>query len=231
MTGIAAAIAGNGIGVAGTCPACHILPIKAANSQGFLSSYDVFQALEYAVNDHTIEGIPENPNPADIISMSFVFGASNSYLASGIGNASAAGAILVAAAGNHGSSTLRWPAAYPEVIAVTATDENDAKTSISTYGSWVDIAAPGISIWTTTYQNTYTTSTGTSASTAMVSGLLGLMKSRNPSLDQNRSLHILQATAAPVSGFPEIGGGRIDAYHAVLRSRTPRLWYIEATYI
>ncbi|MFH1072716.1 MAG: S8 family serine peptidase [Nanoarchaeota archaeon] len=218
MAGIIAAQTNNGIGVAGTCPNCMIVPIKAANSEGWLTSYDVYQALQYAMNLHTLQGIPENPHPADIISMSFKFDYSNGYLTSAIQEAHDSGAILVAGAGNDNNADMRYPAAYPEVIAVANTNESDGKHISSSYGSWVDIAAPGRNIWTTNYYNSYGVSTGTSASTAMVSGLVGLMLSRNPALDQAQVLQILQDTAAPVNGFPEIGGGRIDAFHALIQS-------------
>jgi len=228
MAGIIAAQTNNGIGVAGTCPNCKIVPIKAANSLGQLSSYDVYQALQYAMNLHTLEGIPENLHPAQIISMSFTFAYSDEFLSLAVQEAHNAGAILVAAAGNDGTDQMKYPAAYPEVIAVAMTNQNDARVSTSNYGSWVDIAAPGIAIWSTNYYNGYLSSTGTSASAAMVSGLVGLMLSRNPSLDDIEVLQILQDTAAPVTGFPAIGGGRIDAFHSLIQSHdSPILLHLD----
>jgi thermitase len=225
MAGIAAAVMNNSLGVAGTCPSCKILPVKAGRSDGSFTIYDSYQALEYAANMHNIEGIPENPNPADVISMSFRFNNPSTSLENGVADAASTGAILLAGAGNDNTDAMKYPAAYEQVIAVAATDQNDARISISNYGIWVDIAAPGISIYTTTLNNGYTTSAGTSAATAMTAGLVGLMRSRNPSLDKDQAQQILQETASPVTGFPAIGGGRIEAYQAVFHTNTQPIFF------
>ncbi len=224
--GIAAAATFNGMGVAGTCPGCMILPVRAAynNAQGGTSfpPSAVYSALEYATgNPGNVVGIPYNPNPADVISMSFVFSSNSSSVFYGINDAYSTGAVLVAAAGNNGNDVVRYPAAYDNVIAVAATDENDARPSWSNYGSWVDVAAPGNNIMTTYLNGGYAAEYGTSASAPFVAGTAALMRSRMPSLTHAQTKMILLQTDDPVSGFPAILGGRINAYNAILSTPTP----------
>ncbi len=224
--GIAAAATFNGIGVAGTCPGCMVLPVRAAyNNAGGGTSFPlsaVYSALEYAAgNPGNVEGIPYNPNPAKVISMSFGFSGDYPLLREGIDDAASTGAVLVAAAGNSGNDVMRYPAAYDNVIAVAATDEFDARPSWSNYGSWVDLAAPGSSIMSTYLDGQYAPISGTSASAPFVAGTAGLMRSRMPSLTQAQIKMILLQTDDPVSGFPAILGGRINAYSAILFTPVP----------
>jgi len=224
VTGIAAASTNNNLGIAGTCNNCMILPVRAGASG--VTQGNLFLGLEYSVgNPAEIEGIPENPNIAKVISMSLAFDTLGSYLLQGIQDAHTEGAILIAGAGNDNSNQEKYPAAMQEVIAVAATDENDVKTTFSSYGTWVDIAAPGIRITTTDLNNDYIYSyqglSGTSLSTPFVSGLVGLMLSKNPDLTQEQVRQILIDTSDPVTGFPEIIGGRINAYQALLATPEP----------
>lgn len=227
MTGIAAAATNNGLGVAGTCPRCRLLPIRAGynnNGVATFSTGKVFRALEYAVgNPRQVAGIPDNPYPVNVISMSFAFSNPSTFLLWGVQDAHQAGAVLVAAAGNDNSSDETYPAAYPEVIAVAATDQNDVKANFSNYGDWVDVAAPGVSIYTTSLENSYAYSTGTSPATPFVAGTIGLMLSYGlgEEVTSEDIRTILINTSDLVTGFPEIIGGRINAYQAVVT--TPHL--------
>jgi thermitase len=138
VAGIVAATADNGIGVAGVCPGCTILAGKVLSDTGMGST----SALANGINWATSRG-------AKVINISLVVGASVT-LESAVNNAWNAGTVLVAAAGNGGNESKFYPAAYPNVIAVGATDNNDAKASFSTYGaSWVDVAAPGVNVYST----------------------------------------------------------------------------------
>jgi thermitase len=138
VAGIVAATADNSIGVAGVCPGCTILAGKVLSDTGMGSSSGLANGINWAVN-----------SGAKVINMSLVVGASLT-LEAAVNNAWSKGVVLVAAAGNGGNQTMTYPAAYPNVIAVGATDNNDAKASFSTYGdTWVDVAAPGVNVYST----------------------------------------------------------------------------------
>lgn len=221
MAGIAAASTMNGVGVAGACPLCRILPVRAGyNNYGeaTFSSSKVFLAMEYAMdNPRGIEGIPDNPNPADVISLSIAFNSPSTFLLWGVQDAYTAGAVIVAGAGNDGLDVLRYPAAYPEVISVAATDTDDQRAYFSNYGSWVTLAAPGVDIYSTERFGGYDSISGTSPATPYVAGTVGLMLSRagSVSLNQTAIREILTQTSDPVSGFPAIGSGRINVRRAL----------------
>ena len=138
VAGIVAATANNTIGVAGVCPGCTILAGKILNDTGVGSSSGLANGINWAVS-----------NGAKVINMSLGVKASRT-LETAVNNAWNQGVVLVAAAGNGGNQTKIYPGAYPNVIAVAATDNTDAKASFSTYGaSWVDVAAPGANVYST----------------------------------------------------------------------------------
>lgn len=138
VAGIIAATSENSIGVAGVCPGCTILAGKVLNDNGMGSSSGLANGINWAVN-----------SGAKVINISLVVGASTT-LQTAVNNAWSRNVVLVAAAGNGGNQTMMYPAAYPNVIAVGATDNKDSKASFSTYGaSWVDVAAPGVSVYST----------------------------------------------------------------------------------
>ncbi|WP_342028993.1 S8 family serine peptidase [Arthrobacter crystallopoietes] len=140
-THVAGIVAGvhNTEGVAGVCPGCTILDGKVLNDSGVSTTSGIANALNWAVS-----------NGAKVINMSIGQRTSSRTLEAAVNNAWNKGAVLVAAAGNTGSQSKIYPAAYPNVIAVAATDNNDAKASFSTYGAkWVDVAAPGVNVYST----------------------------------------------------------------------------------
>jgi subtilisin family serine protease len=140
------------------------------------------------------------------------------------------GVLLVASAGNDASSTPRYPAAYPEVIAVSATYENDAFASWwgvdqygnpigSNFGSWIELSAPGVNITTTAYGSTYVHNrNGTSYSAPYVAGVAALVWSKYPNLTRDELRLHLRYTAKDLGspGFDiHYGYGRVDAKNAV----------------
>ncbi|MEO0293834.1 MAG: S8 family serine peptidase [candidate division WOR-3 bacterium] len=96
------------------------------------------------------------------------------------------GCILVAAAGNDNTSQSLYPASYSKVIGVSATDKDDRKASFSNFGTYVHCSAPGVGIYTTMLDGEYGLMSGTSASCAFVSGMVGLLLSREPNLAPNQ---------------------------------------------
>ena len=220
-SGIAAAETDNGVGVAGVCWNCAIMPLKGLNEAGSGASSDLAIGIQYAAD-----------NGADIISMSWGSYSYSNLIKDVIGYAYVQGVVLVGAAGNDNTISKCYPASYDNVIAVSATDSNDDKASFSNYGSWIDIAAPGVSIYSTmpTYQvylNTqygipqnYSDLSGTSMSCPFVAGLAGLILSKT-NFSQEEVRTILRSTIDNISPNKYIGIGRINAYNAILRSSTP----------
>ncbi len=204
VAGIASAISNNNLGIAGVCWNCSIMPVRAgykdSSGNGFLTLADVIQALHYSAD-----------NNATIILMSF--GGTHSASLEDAVNYSYNKSILVASAGNQGASTKRYPCSYDNVICVAATSNNQ-KASYSNYGEWVDLAAPGSSIFSTYLNNSYISQSGTSMSAPLVAGSIGLVKSlfnKNQSEIQN----ILYSTGMPVN-FTDVMINQIDVYSAIL---------------
>jgi subtilisin family serine protease len=141
-------------------------------------------------------------------------------------DAFAMGVIVVGSAGNHYSEWTggncspcidlvyqeRYPAAFGNVIAVTATDQNDDPIPGYNQGSFIDVAAPGIQVKTTS-GNDIITRSGTSFSAPLVAALAGLMKSINPDITPDQAKTIIESTAYD-TGDPNylVGAGRINAY-------------------
>jgi len=130
------------------------------------------------------------------------------------------GCIIVGAAGNAGTNIKEYPGAMNNVVCVAATDAADKKSSYSQYGTWVDVSAPGDNILSTIPGSAYGSISGTSMSTPMVSGLLGLILSVNPNLTQAQAINCLLSTAVNINGLNPsyvgmLGTGRINALAAV----------------
>lgn len=132
---------------------------------------------------------------ARIVNMSFA-GARDPLVGESIAGAQSRGLVAIAAAGNDGpGSKPAFPAAYPGVIAVTATDQNDAVYGKANQGDYVQIAAPGVGILAPVPNGGYEISSGTSMAAAHVSGLVALMLSQKGSLSSKQVQDILESTA------------------------------------
>ena len=128
------------------------------------------------------------------------------------------GVLVVAAAGNEASSVKNYPAAYDEVVAVTATDQSDSPASFTSYGNWVDVAAPGVDIYSTVLNNRYENMNGTSMACPHAAGVAALIWSEFPNLTPDEVRLRLQLTADDLGdpGFDiYYGYGRVNARRAV----------------
>ncbi len=205
--GIAAAISNNGIGVSGICWNCSIMAVRGGyednNGNGVLTVIDTIQALHYAAD-----------NNATIISMSFG-GSHSTSLQEAIDYASNTSAILVASSGNSGTNSKIFPCAYNNVICVAATDENNSAASYSDYGNWVDVAAPGNSIFSTVFDDSYTSFSGTSMSAPVVAGAIGLIKSLFPEKNYTDIKNSLNKTGTTVN-FSNSVISKINIFSAIL---------------
>lgn len=208
----------NTSGVAGVCPDCMILAGKVLNDSGVGSTSSVANGINWAVS-----------NGAKVINMSLGARASRT-LETAVNNAWNKGAVLVAAAGNGANQAKIYPGAYPNVIAVAATDNTDAKASFSTYGaSWVDIAAPGANVYSTFPNHPfvlakqfgrsqgYDIANGTSMSSPIVAGVAALVWSSHAEDATPTSVREkVESTADEISGTGTYWEhGRVNACDAV----------------
>jgi len=196
VTGVIAARPNNGVGGAGVCWSCRVMPIKVLGADGSGGAPAIAAGIRYAA-DHG----------ANVISMSFVLSGPDSSVESALQYAHSHGVILVAAAGNAGGDSQTYPGSYPHVISVAAVDQSGALFPWSTHGTWVTLAAPGCSL-TTALGGNFATFCGTSAAAPLVAGLAGLaLSSGNASPSEVEAA--LEQTAVPLPG--SVGSGRVDA--------------------
>jgi len=208
-TGIAGAIVAHGK-LTGSAPAAQILAIRAfgqAPKGAQSNSYVILKALDYAVG-----------HGAQIINMSFA-GPKDPLIERGINAVATRPIVMVAAAGNAGAkSPPLYPAANPNVIAVSATDAQDHLFTASNRGGHIAVAAPGVDVFLPAPDDKYQVTSGTSFSAAFVSGLAALMLERNPALKPDEVRATLMKTARDL-GSPGrddlFGAGEADAFAAV----------------
>ena len=208
-TGIAGVIVAHAR-LMGSAPAANIVAIRAfatAPSGAESTSFVVLKALDYAAS-----------HGAQIVNMSFA-GPKDALIERGIAAAASKGIVMVAAAGNAGpKSPPLYPAANPNVIAVSATDAHDKLFAASNRGSHIAIAAPGVDIFLPAPDEKYQMTSGTSFSAAYISGLVALMLERNPALKPEEVRATLMKTARDL-GSPGrddlFGAGEADAFAAV----------------
>jgi hypothetical protein len=208
-TGIAGVIVSHAR-LMGAAPEARILAIRAfgtAPTGAESTSYVILKGLNYAAE-----------HGAQIVNMSFA-GPRDTVIERAIAATAAKGIVLVAASGNAGpKSPPLFPAANPNVIAVSATDAQDKLFAASNRGNHIAISAPGVDIFLPAPDEKYQMASGTSFSAAYVSGLAALVLERNPALKTEQVRTILTKTARDL-GAPGrddlFGAGEADAYAAV----------------
>jgi subtilisin family serine protease len=221
--GIIASRGNNGVDTAGVCWNAKIMAVKFLNASGHGSDDDAISSIHYAVD-----------NGADVLSNSWGSAAYSASLEEAINYAYSQGVIVVAAAGNEDSDLPFYPASYEHVISVAATDSNDEKASFSSYGEWVDIAAPGVDILSLRAYNTdlylgsvgynpgdrfvpfgdpeatMYISSGTSMACPQAAGACALMLSVNPLLTSEETENILVETVDPIADGICRSDGRLN---------------------
>ncbi|MBW1742439.1 MAG: S8 family serine peptidase, partial [Deltaproteobacteria bacterium] len=210
------AVGDNGTGITGVNWSVSIMVLKMLSSTGRGDTSDEIAAIEYAID-----------NGADIISASFSGGCysnpHNDPEREAIDTAEAAGVLFVAAAGNDGRDLDLDPVCpaghdLPNIIAVAATDDNDTLASFSNYGATsVDVAAPGVSIYSTKAGDSYQYLNGTSMATPHVSGLAALIWAENPGFTYNDVKDRILDGVDVVSGLTGLilNAGRINANNSI----------------
>jgi type VII secretion-associated serine protease mycosin len=207
VAGIISAVVNNGEGVAGMTWHNKILPVKALDSSGSGSTYSVAQAIIWAT-DHG----------AKVINLSLGNYADAQFLHDAVRYAYDRDVVLVAASGNDNTSQPGYPAAYPEVFAVAATDSGQKRASFSNYGDYIDAAAPGVNIASTYLNGQYAALSGTSMASPHVAALAGLIRSINPDLSNEQVMDIMRRSARDLGAKgkdAEFGYGQIDVKQAL----------------
>ena len=235
-----------GSGIAGVAPGAEIMPVRVLGKMGG-TSYDIMQGVRYAAGLSNDSGITLNATQrADVINLSL--GRVGGYtqveqdLYTEVRNA---GVIVIAAAGNENSSAFNYPAAYAGVISVAAVDISKQKAPYSSFGSTVDVAAPGGNTGTdidgdgfgdgvlstlgddsgATVKFIYDVYNGTSMAAPHMAGVVALMKSSNSALTPADIDALLQSGAivedlGAVGRDDIFGHGLINAHSAVVAARS-----------
>ncbi len=199
-THIAGIIAGksNGLGIIGIAPDIKLLNVKVADDRGRCQAQDLAGGIIWAVD-----------MGADVINISIQIKEPSLELEEAINYAWNNGAVIVAAAGNNGGQSAVYPAAYQNVIAVSATNESGDLAPLSNYGDWVDIAAPGYRIYSSLPGDEYGYETGTSFATGYISAIAALLM--DITVDSNGNGKINDEIASLIeSGYIETGDSRIN---------------------
>jgi hypothetical protein len=231
VSGIAAAVTNNDIGVAGVSWNCKIMPVnvasKSANNDSTLGS--TYEGVAYAAN-----------NGADVISLSWGGRFRQNFAEEIIELAYEKGSLIVCSAGNDRTNIddiHQYPPNYDHVLAVGSTTSSDRKSGFSNFGVTVDVYAPGEFVLSTFLDGNYGRISGTSMSAPMTAGVAGLVKTLHPdwSVDQVReqvrvtAKEIESTNSASLSGL--LGKGRIDALQAVTATGSPAVRVVNAEYI
>ncbi len=214
VAGVIAQSTNNGYGTAGIAHLANIMPLKVLSADGEGEVADIAEAIKFAAD-----------NGADVINLSLGGGGASRLLEEAIAYAYNKGVVIVAAAGNENLNAASYPARYPKVIGVTATDLEDAKAPYANYGAGVDLAAPGGTKTNGILQNTIDPSTGesvfvgfqgTSMAAPHVSGVAALIKASGIEKPAE-ILNILQKSARKEQEdfLNYFGAGHLDAGAAV----------------
>jgi subtilisin family serine protease len=208
VAGAAAALGNSGIGIAGVAWTNPIMPLVTVTSSNTGTVADTSSAIVYAA-DHG----------ARVINISLGWTGYTSTMESAVNYAWNKGLVIVASAGNYGNNSPIYPAALNNVVSVSATDSADNLASWSTYGPTIDVAAPGVSIYTTANGGGYRSASGTSFSAPIVSGLAALIFSVNPNFTNAQVVDLIRNNTDDKGsvGFDDYYGyGRVNVYRSLL---------------
>ena len=245
VAGTIAADTNNSQGVAGVMWEAEIIPVKVLGDDGYGSNWDIAQGILYAAG---LTDSPKISQPVDVINMSLGGSTDSESIREAVVEASNAGVIIVAAAGNSNTTTPMYPASYPEVISVGSVELNYTGSPIrapySCYGETLDVMAPGGNtradtdgdeyadgVLSTTFEGsgdtknyTYIYYQGTSMASPHVAGLSGLMIANGIPKTQIREILRESSFDLGDEGFDiEFGYGLVNAYWAVNEVQSIRL--------
>ncbi len=216
VSSLIAAQANNNASGAGMSWGAKILPIQALDDYGDGYTISVALGIRYAVDQG-----------ASIINMSLGAEADDPLVSEQIDYATQNGVVVVAASGNDGCNCISYPARYPDVIAVGATNADNSIASFSNYGNNLDLVAPGAGLCSTVWTNAAQSGlnacglNGTSFSSPLVAGAAALLLSQNPTLTPTQVSVALTGTATKLAPMNNInftnlyGHGLLNTYGAL----------------
>jgi serine protease len=219
VTGCAAAVTDNNVGVSGPAFNCRILPIKASMNSSTTNIDNGYDGIVYAAE-----------HGADIVNCSWGRDGGASQFEQDIVNYAVLDhdVVLVAAAGNGGVEEEHYPASYDNCISVASTGSNDIRSSFSSYGFSVDVCAPGSNILATDFNDTYSTQSGTSMAAPIAAGCAAMIKSKFPSMNALQVAAQLRNTSdniytigSNIAFSGKLGKGRVNLFRAVTDSVSP----------
>ncbi|HKW40892.1 MAG TPA: S8 family serine peptidase, partial [Gemmatimonadales bacterium] len=236
VAGTIGAVGNDGVGVTGVNWVVRIRPVRALGVGGFGETYDIAQGILYAAGlpaDNGAGGTVQVTPGARIINLSLGGPGDDPTLHNAITSAANAGVLIVASAGNDGSPTPQFPAAYPEVLAVAAVGPDGVPTSYSSFGPHVAISAPGgnfalgdatdgvtSTIWDfSANAPDYAITEGTSMAAPHVSGVAALLLAHEPGLSAAALRSRL--TSYAVGPATVYGAGLLNAYNSLTQTFGP----------
>lgn len=229
VAGLSAAVTDNNTGIASIGFNSSIMPVKTSRDDvrddlGNALVYYGYSGIVYAVE-----------NGADIINCSWGGYGFSRAAQDVIDYAVANDVLIVAAAGNSGSSDIFYPASYDGVLSVAATNQSDDKASFSNYGEKIDVSAPGVGIQSTWQNDTYYTMRGTSMASPIVAGLAALVMSEFPNYNSLQIGEQIRVTSDKIDDENPnyenlLGFGRVNAYNAVSETNTKSVRGVNFTF-
>ena len=198
VAGIIAAEVGNGVGVEGLVGGARVMPVRVLGADGSGSTAATAQGVVAAVD-----------RGASVLNLSLGGSGDDPVLARAVRYATDHGVLVVAAMGNDGQagSPTSYPAAYPDVLAVAATDSRDVRGAFSSVGPHADVAAPGVSVLSTYPGGRYVGMSGTSMATPYAAATAAAVRGVAPALTPAQVTDVLTSTALDLGAR-----GRDDAY-------------------
>jgi hypothetical protein len=215
-SGIASAITNNAIGIAGAAHNCKIMAVRV----GWLPNGEDIGVVRM---DYASQGmLYAAAKGARIINCSW---GSSSFLQTAVTQCVSVGCIIITSAGNNNDEVADYLSTNSQVLSVAATEKNDLKASFSSYGTWVELSAPGVDMYTTWYNrldgsHTYLSTQGTSFSSPLACGCAALIWSAHPTWNRLEIMAQLMATCDDIDALNpayagKLGAGRINLLRAL----------------
>lgn len=217
VSGIASAVTNNGIGVASIAQTAKLMILKVGSDDNSTAIYRGYDGIFYAAT----RGVK-------IINCSWGGPGGGALGQDVIDFAVSKGCLVVVAAGNSGNDDLEYPAAFRGAFAVANLNSSSMKSSSSTYGYHVEIAAPGSGIYNTINNNNYGFKSGTSMATPLVSSAAALVAAKYPALTGVQVGELLRLGSDDINNLnpsfrDKLGKGRLNVFKALTINNTPAI--------